>query len=722
LQEVDEIMLFEPQDWLMLMWYVEGKASCETRFPNESGRELRMLVQLETNNAISRPRELFYSYSHKDESLRDQLDASLTILQAEQFISTWHDRKIPPGTEWKSEISEHLEKAEVILLLVSRNFVDSPYCRDVEVRRAMERHRAKEAIVIPIILSSGDYSREEFASLQWLPANGPPLAEWPEDGFAFVTEQLRIRLFALRLSHDESSGIDGQQGNWLMKLRGLSGEDAAVRAARIVARLRDFSGDYTIRFMAKSATKIADGGESAFGLLLVLQGTREAFLKIDRAHHEGRLSEEIGDDVAAFYSVVGAVVEGSARIKNAADMDSSEAFDHRIGEGKELEPPFLKGVYVPRTESGSLSFVMDKGGAGDGDTGGTSLIQENDPAHDASVGKLLDYFRSALAVKEEHFWVNLSAFEHDRMIPPELAGTQLGRDLLEQDCTLKRRTASLLHPDDPTGRKYWDAVYSEARRRYGTSRIPINSFHKVWILPSKAVVYEHDGLSYDPPHNPLHVGPDQIIGYIVEHLLEPQCEVDYIALQYMEGKSALLSHPGAFIQTTASFATEVFREIVLPRIREEVNKGEHFAKLRQIYSAMILAAWLKRRIHLTKHRGILALADTNKPSAAAITISDIKPFRIGTADTRKESGADADAGCLNEAVRPVKWAVPDAPAFRIPENVEFYQQYMQLFEEGVFRCVRGENGDNPDERLVRSYFSGAIDLSAISPSTGDCPG
>jgi hypothetical protein len=69
--------------------------------------------------------------------------------------------------------------------------------------------------------------------------------------------------------------------------------------------------------------------------------------------------------------------------------------------------------------------------------------------------------------------VNLSAYEYDRMLPAELSGTLMGRDLLAQDCVLKRLTASLLHPDSETGGEYWKAVYAESRRRFGTSRIRV---------------------------------------------------------------------------------------------------------------------------------------------------------------------------------------------------------------------------------------------------------
>ena len=67
-----------------------------------------------------------------------------------------------------------------------------------------------------------------------------------------------------------------------------------------------------------------------------------------------------------------------------------------------------------------------------------------------------------------------------------------------------------------------------------------------------------------------------------------------------------------------------------------------------------------------------------------------------------------------EEARPVEHATPNAAAFRIPENVEFYAQYIRLFKDGVFRCARSEAGDAPDERVIRVYFSGAVDFRNLS--------
>lgn len=104
----------------------------------------------------SKPIEVFFAYSHKDESLRDELETHLSILRRGGVISSWHDRRISAGREWVGEIDSHLNRADIILLLVSSDFIASDYCYKKEMARAIERHDRGEARVIPVILRECD--------------------------------------------------------------------------------------------------------------------------------------------------------------------------------------------------------------------------------------------------------------------------------------------------------------------------------------------------------------------------------------------------------------------------------------------------------------------------------------------------------------------------------------------------------------------------------------
>ncbi len=96
--------------------------------------------------------KLFYSYAHEDGLWRRKLETHLSNLQRQGFIVSWHDRNISAGTAWKHEIDTHLNTAHIILLLISPDFIASEYCYSVEMTRAMERHQAGEARVIPCFL------------------------------------------------------------------------------------------------------------------------------------------------------------------------------------------------------------------------------------------------------------------------------------------------------------------------------------------------------------------------------------------------------------------------------------------------------------------------------------------------------------------------------------------------------------------------------------------
>ena len=117
----------------------------------------------------SPPIELFLCYAHEDEELRLSLERQLRALKRQGWIDVWHDRQIPPGGEWEGEVDKHLNSAQIILLLISPDFMDSDYCYGIEMRRALERHDSRKARVIPIILRPTLWQGTPFSKLQALP-------------------------------------------------------------------------------------------------------------------------------------------------------------------------------------------------------------------------------------------------------------------------------------------------------------------------------------------------------------------------------------------------------------------------------------------------------------------------------------------------------------------------------------------------------------------------
>lgn len=143
-----------------------------------------------------KPATLFYSYSHKDASLRAELDTHLALLKRQGLLATWFDGQIIPGTEWHSEIMKQLEEAHVILLLVSADFLASDFCWGVEVERAMQRHKNGSATIIPVILRPCDWQSAPFGKLQALPENGKAVVQWstPDEAWLSVVQGLRRTL------------------------------------------------------------------------------------------------------------------------------------------------------------------------------------------------------------------------------------------------------------------------------------------------------------------------------------------------------------------------------------------------------------------------------------------------------------------------------------------------------------------------------------------------
>src|SRR5690348_3042969 len=96
--------------------------------------------------------KIFFCYAHEDELFLDKLKKYLSPLQRQGLIDVWYDRDISAGQEWEPELIKHLNKAQIILLLISPDFMNSDYCYSIEMKRAIKRHEHREATIIPVIL------------------------------------------------------------------------------------------------------------------------------------------------------------------------------------------------------------------------------------------------------------------------------------------------------------------------------------------------------------------------------------------------------------------------------------------------------------------------------------------------------------------------------------------------------------------------------------------
>ncbi len=288
-----------------------------------------------------------------------------------------------------------------------------------------------------------------------------------------------------------------------------------------------------------------------------------------------------------------------------------------------FSPAVLKGIKVHVNDPLRLEFIVAQGND-------DNLAQEES-------SKLVKYFLASLATPEKDMWVNLSPYEKDRIVPNSFGQTEMGRDLLAQDYILKQITASLVYPENEIGKEFWRRVYQEASRKSVDISIPINTFNKVWIMPDKAVIQEN-----------VKTGT----AYIKEATLKVMLEVDYLSTK-------------KHVAASTDSATEIVRQMVIPQLTKEVNEGAHFAGLRQMYHAFVLAAWYKRKIQNSVLSGVYV--DQNKTQG--VTISN--PFA----------------------------------------KQEIYEQYLQAFKKGVFNYIKEESDPVTHQLIPKKYFSGGLTLN-----------
>lgn len=132
---------------------------------------------------LMQPAKVFVSYASTDERYRQQLETHLAPLKRDGIIKTWSFRQIEAGDDWRETIDTQLDAADIILLLISASFIASDYCWSVELKRALERHRAGDVVLIPIIVRPCDWQETAFAKLQALPTDARPVSKWtPRDG------------------------------------------------------------------------------------------------------------------------------------------------------------------------------------------------------------------------------------------------------------------------------------------------------------------------------------------------------------------------------------------------------------------------------------------------------------------------------------------------------------------------------------------------------------
>ncbi|MEA5447894.1 toll/interleukin-1 receptor domain-containing protein [Leptolyngbya sp. CCNP1308] len=288
--------------------------------------------------------EVFFSYSHRDEDLRDELEKHLSNLKHQGFISAWHDRRIDAGLDWAQITDERLAAADVILLLISADFLSSDYCYGIEMKKALERHQLGDALVIPVILRPVDWHGAPFGEFQPLPKTGKAITTWKNQDEAFLDVAQSIRQTVVRLETKpkaKSAGITTSQPqphrNKIIKHRRLEGLD------RLIALSKGYNSPPKFWIIIASAAVLAWTSSYFNDAFMADEFTENNFLKLKNLENWSPASYFDEDS----YSGSNPKSPTASNPNQVALMDSGK----NITEGDKISLPGDRPILESETES-----------------------------------------------------------------------------------------------------------------------------------------------------------------------------------------------------------------------------------------------------------------------------------------------------------------------------------------------------------------------------------
>ncbi len=137
--------------------------------------------------------KLFVSYAEKDRQFSEDFNTHLAVLRRAGQLDNWTNNHIMPGANWDDEIKQQLQESDIVVLLVSADFIASDYINDVIVHNSIEQHKKGEIIIIPVIVRPCDFQSLPISKFQALPRNAKPISRWEDqdEAWAEVIDQVR---------------------------------------------------------------------------------------------------------------------------------------------------------------------------------------------------------------------------------------------------------------------------------------------------------------------------------------------------------------------------------------------------------------------------------------------------------------------------------------------------------------------------------------------------
>lgn len=226
---------------------------------------------------------VFFSYSHADEGMRDQIEKQLSALKRQGAIETWHDRHIRAGDDFAQAIDAHINRDQIILLLVSPDFIASDYCYEIEMQRAMERHEAGEATVIPVILRVCDWHSTPFGKLQAVPRDGKAIKQWPDIDEAMLQVAKAVRQAAERWQAPRDTATAGSMAKPATpSMSAPAAADPRSSNLRLTKnftqrdkdRFKDEAFEYVAKFIENSLAELTDRNPGYEGVFKRIDANR----------------------------------------------------------------------------------------------------------------------------------------------------------------------------------------------------------------------------------------------------------------------------------------------------------------------------------------------------------------------------------------------------------------------------------------------------------------